>query len=336
MAYIIDCGHCLSGYDTGATGLGRKEEVLTREVGKALGEVLEKQGEKVYFTNVDKANSVNESLRERVNKANSIKDAAAFISIHFNSFENSAANGVEVLISGRGGKAEVIAKKVNDNLSKEIGLRNRGVKVNSNLYVLKNTIAPAVLIECLFITNKEDMSKYNPNKIANAICKGLLNKDIGNSEATVEENKKERYFTTFNVDSELTIREKGNIESKALGYIKKGEKFKLKWVDKEYLGWLYINYNGILGYVCAKYTKEIKEEEQEKEKWGIVINVNHSSYLTVREKALIDSKAIGKVFKDEEVKIIWTELGWHYIEYSTSNGYKRGYVNASYIRTFLK
>lgn len=48
--------------------------------------------------------------------------------------------------------------------------------------------------------------------------------------------------------------------------------------------------------------------------------------------AVSNGKVIGKVFKGEEVVIKWTEPGWHYIQYNTSNGKKEGYVQAKFIK----
>ena len=339
---LIDCGHCLSGADTGAAGLGYREEVLTREIGNALGNIFDKVGVEYIFVHPNSANSVNESLRARVNKANKYGYAVLFLSIHLNSFSGGQAHGVEVLISGRGGNAEKFANQIQARFVKDIGLYNRGVKVNNKLYVLNNTSMTAALVECGFINNTGDMAKYNPYKYAEAIAEGVLNMDIDESTSTpstpapTPSQTTERYFTTYNVDSSLTIREKGTTEAKAIGSIPAGSKFKFNWVDSDYLGWLYITYNGISGYVCAKYTKEIKDLEPQKEKWGIVINVNANSSLTVRNGAGTNYTNIGKVFKDEEVRIVWTEPGWHYIEYSTPNGKKRGYVKADYIKTFYK
>lgn len=339
---LIDCGHCLNGADTGAAGLGYREEVLTREIGNALGNIFDKVGVEYFYVHPNSASSVNESLRARVNKANKYGYAVLFLSIHLNSFSGGQAHGVEVLISGRGGNAEKFANQIQSRFVKDVGLYNRGVKVNNKLYVLNNTNMPAALVECGFINNTGDMAKYNPYKYAEAIAEGVLNMDIEGSTSTpstpapTPSQTAERYFTTYNVDSSLTIREKGTTEAKAIGSIPAGAKFKFNWVDSDYLGWLYITYNGISGYVCAKYTKEIKELEPQKEKWGIVINVNANSSLTVRNGAGTNYNNIGKVFKDEEVRIVWTEPGWHYIEYSTSNGKKRGYVKADYIKTFYK
>lgn len=54
----------------------------------------------------------------------------------------------------------------------DLGFRNRGVK-NKGFYVLRNTKAPAILIEGCFIDSQRDMNLFNAEKMATAIVKGL-------------------------------------------------------------------------------------------------------------------------------------------------------------------
>lgn len=331
---IIDCGHCLTGSDTGAQGLGYREEVLTREIGNALGDILDKVGVEYIFAHINSASSVNESLSARVNKANKYSHAILYVSIHLNSFSSGQANGVEVLISGRGGQAEKFANQIQARFVNDIGLYNRGVKVNNKLYVLRNTNMAAVLVECGFINNTGDMAKYNAAKYAEAIAEGILNMDIETGNSNQDQTPaappaaKEKWFTTKNVTSSLTIRSIGSTNGKVIGSIPAGGKFKFNYVNGDYLGWLYITYNGISGYVSAKYTQELKEMEPPKEVWGEIT----ASSLNVREGAGTNYKAIGSVFKGEKVRVVWTEPGWYYIEYSTSKGKKRGYISAKYLK----
>lgn len=336
LLVIIDCGHCLSGSDTGAQGLGYREEVLTREIGNALGNILDKVGVEYIFVHPNSASSVNESLRARVNKANKYSYAILYVSIHLNSFSGGQAHGVEVLISGRGGNAEKFANQIQARFVNDIGLYNRGVKVNNKLYVLNNTSMAAALVECGFINNTGDMAKYNAAKYAEAIAEGILNMDIETGQSNQDQTaptpppaaNKERWFTTYNVTSSLTIRSIGSTNGKPIGSIPAGAKFKFNYVNSDYLGWLYITYNGISGYVCAKYTKEIKEIQPPAEKWGIVT----ASTLNVRSGAGTNYSTIGSVYKDEKVRIVWTEPGWYYIEYNTAKGKKRGYISAKYLK----
>lgn len=169
----LDAGHCTSGADTGAQGNGYKEQDLTRQVVTYLSEYLENEGHITKYCHCHSASSVNESLRYRVNRANSL-GVDYFVSIHLNA---GGGVGTETYICARGGEAERVAKRVNSKLA-QYGYRDRGVKVG-NLYVIKNTNAPAILVECCFIDSASDMAKFNAKSIAKAIAEGLLNKTIG-------------------------------------------------------------------------------------------------------------------------------------------------------------
>lgn len=55
-----------------------------------------------------------------------------------------------------------------------LGFRDRGVKVRTNLYVLHRTNSPAMLIECCFVDDKDDVKLYDAKKMAQAIVTGIL------------------------------------------------------------------------------------------------------------------------------------------------------------------
>lgn len=164
----LDYGHGFG--DCGAIGQdGQKEEVLTRELGKKVKVLLEKEGHKV----LEIANG--SSLTGRCNLANA-NNVDLVVSIHFNAF-NKSANGTEVHIYSATSKSKAFAERINNNIVKVIGTKNRGIKV-SNFAMLRQTNAPSLLIETCFIDSREDMSKYNADKIAKAIVEGILNKTI--------------------------------------------------------------------------------------------------------------------------------------------------------------
>lgn len=190
MAKItIDYGHTLSGADTGASGCGKKEQDLTREVGTRVVSLLRSVGNEVHEIRKDSCSSLNESLNWRVNTINSINPDYS-VSIHFNSF-NGSAHGSEVWIgTGVNDKAD----RILSNLSK-LGLTNRGKKdgIGRGLALVKRTNPPAMLIECCFIDNQGDMSKYNADKFARAIANGI------DTRVALEEPKKEEPLKHFKI-----------------------------------------------------------------------------------------------------------------------------------------
>lgn len=168
----IDVGH--GGADCGAVGINNiEEEDINLAVAKYLRTELEWQGINVMISRTDdtaKKNSV---------KAKEANDwgADAVCSIHCNAYDKEDANGTEVLIFKKGGNAEKLAKKVLSQLLAVLKTTNRGIIERSELTILKNTVAPAILCEIAFVTNQKDKEKIdeaNEQKaVAIAICKGI-------------------------------------------------------------------------------------------------------------------------------------------------------------------
>ena len=175
MNFAIAVGHTLSGADYGAVGY-LSESVCTRQIGELVRSYLLSKGHTVVFCRIDNASSVGQSLAYRVNKAN-VSNIDLYSEIHLNA---GGGSGSEVWIYRTGGVAEQYAKNVVNTLS-ELGFPNRGVKTSQNLYVLRNTIAPAILVECCFVDNKADFDRYNADSIARAIVKGLTGTDANNN-----------------------------------------------------------------------------------------------------------------------------------------------------------
>ena len=186
MKIGIDMGHTLTGYDTGAQGCGFREEDKTREIGKVLIGLLLQGGHTVIDCTVDSANSLNDSLAVRVNKANT-NNVDLFISLHLNAF-NKEARGVETHVYNNCSQASIeYALKVQKEMCK-IGYVDRGVK-KGNLYVVKNTNAPAILVECGFIDNIGDMALYNAEAIAKAIFTGITGNTVINKPTLAPSNQ---------------------------------------------------------------------------------------------------------------------------------------------------
>ena len=164
----------------GAVGL-INESTENRNVAKELIKILREQGHTVYDCTVDNGVSASDIINKIVTKANT-NTVDLDISIHFNSGAkdvkgNGSTTGVEVLVYKTGGESEVVAKRICNKVS-NLGFKNRGVKVRTDLGYLKRTKAPALLVECAFVDDYDDTSLYNYEKMALAIAEGILNKTI--------------------------------------------------------------------------------------------------------------------------------------------------------------
>lgn len=170
----VDIGHQLEGLDTGSKSdlTGKCEDELNAEVAEYLMEKLERAGYQVIDVTPMSANSVSDSLKKR-REMSMQNEVDLFVSVHFNSFKDESANGVEVFVPSN---ASEQLKSISDNILKgfeEDGYNLRGTKDGSKYAVLKTNVENAILVECGFITSKKDMSIYDPEKIAENIFNGI-------------------------------------------------------------------------------------------------------------------------------------------------------------------
>lgn len=176
----IDPGHGM-GRDTGSVG-GVVEDEVTLKVGLKVGVILENHGVNVIYTRKtdQRSNgmSLNESLQKRVDMSNAA-GARYFVSIHCNAFGSSHANGTETLYNVGNAESKKLALAIQNNIIKEVGTYDRGLKDGNWLYVVNNSKANAtVLAEMGFVTNPSDVEKLKSDvyldKYAKAIANGIL------------------------------------------------------------------------------------------------------------------------------------------------------------------
>ena len=121
---------------------------------------------------VPNASGVDE-LGARVNIANS-HNSDAFVSVHINSFNNPSVGGIATYYYSKTGNDARLAQKVQNQIANVPGFNgDRGIQ-EGNLYVLRHTNMPAILVELGFISNpneeralKSDQTKQDfANRIA--------------------------------------------------------------------------------------------------------------------------------------------------------------------------
>lgn len=169
MIINIHAGHNPDGKTAcGAIGF-IKESTEARKVKDAVIERLRHLGHTVYDCTCDNGSSQNDVLKQIVNKCNQ-HPVDLDVSIHFNA---GGGEGVEVLIYNDNSKAKPYASKIAESISM-LGFKNRGVKVRNNLFVLRTTKSPSLLVECCFCDNKNDVAKYSVSSMANAIVNGII------------------------------------------------------------------------------------------------------------------------------------------------------------------
>lgn len=181
MKINVHAGHNPDGkIACGAVGL-IKESTEARKVKKEVIKLLRKKGHAVYDCTCQNGTSQTDVLKRIVTKCNKHK-VDLDISIHFNSGVgdkkgNGKTTGTEVYVYSTKSAAYPVAERI-DKAIAALGFRDRGVKVRTNLYVLHRTNSPAMLIECCFVDDKDDVKLYDAKKMAQAIVTGILGQAV--------------------------------------------------------------------------------------------------------------------------------------------------------------
>ncbi len=175
MKIFIDPGHNYSGADTGAVGNGLREQDITFSVAEKLKKLFVQHGYEIKMSRNKITDNVGTSVAESIQKRYQMSNdwgADLFLSLHCNS---GGGTGTESLVYSSSGEAAQYAERISAAIVSNLGLKNRGVKVRTDLGVLRGTTAPAVLVELGFIDNAGDakLLKEEQQEYANAIFEGV-------------------------------------------------------------------------------------------------------------------------------------------------------------------
>ena len=184
----LDAGH--GGYDPGASYFGISEKSLTLAIQSRVKAKLESEGYQVVTT---RTSDTYVDLTDRSRAANA-SESDIFVSIHINASGSSAAQGIETYYyqpyaeypsrinatyhanPTRLSMSDALANAIQSSLIKETGAQNQGVK-RQTFAVLRETTAPAVLLELGFLSNPQEAARLNTSAyqetLANAIVAGI-------------------------------------------------------------------------------------------------------------------------------------------------------------------
>ena len=171
---FISAGH--GGSDSGAVGNGFKEKDLNLSIALACGDYLKSRGVEVRMSRVK---DENDDLNQEARESNAFGPDLT-VSIHNNA---GGGDGVEAWYSIVGGLGKTCAENILAEVVK-IGQNSRGAKTKKgsggkDYYgFIRQTKAPAVIVECAFIDNARDIQIINtePKRVimGEAIAKGIL------------------------------------------------------------------------------------------------------------------------------------------------------------------
>jgi len=190
---VIDPGH--GGRDDGARAHGLVEKELTLDLAFRVQRLLQSSGFKTALTRTDDTYL---TLPDRVARANEIEHSF-FVSLHFNKASNPTASGVETFYASEkvvpeaawtwvgyfskpeapagADSGETLAGYVQAALVNRTDSANRGI-AGRELYVVRHTRAPAVLVEGGFISNPFDAQLIGTpeyrERLAASIADGVI------------------------------------------------------------------------------------------------------------------------------------------------------------------
>lgn len=183
LTIVIDPGH--DGiYDTGTSVGNYNEGDINLKISQKLKNILD-EDYNVILTREDEnflGNSNHfvkrDDLNQRIAIINNSK-CDLFISIHQNFFPYDAYHGAEVHYNNINFFNKGVAFLLLNSIKMTLNNTTRQIKENNDVYILKHISKPGCLIECGFMSNKEELSKLiednYQNSMASAIKKGIDN-----------------------------------------------------------------------------------------------------------------------------------------------------------------
>ena len=178
LKIVIDPGH--GGKDSGAVALDGEtyEKTVNLLVAERLMDKLSANSE--ISPTITRTRDEYIKLLDRAGVSND-GDAHLFLSIHFNSADNSDAKGIEVLYASEKNVRikDTVQKDFASCLQKalinETGAVDRGIKNRPAIIVLNKTKNVAALAELGFLSNEDDLENIKDPDYIDKLAQGLYN-----------------------------------------------------------------------------------------------------------------------------------------------------------------
>lgn len=186
LVVVIDAGH--GGNDPGKIGVdGCKEKDVNLQIALCLKAQLQARGVKVILTRDADAclatdGATNKKVSDMHNRVSLINASGAdyMISIHQNSYPESLINGPQVFFYSSSEQSKQLAAEIQKQMIRSLQPeKEREIKPGDELYILKNSTCPAVIVECGFLSNPEECRNLQQKEyqqriaaaIATAVCR---------------------------------------------------------------------------------------------------------------------------------------------------------------------
>lgn len=163
ITIVIDPGH--GGWDPGKIGINNAlEKDINLSISLKLRDLLVENGINVIMTREEDIGLYDESdsskkradLKKRVELINS-SGALFAVSIHQNSFTQENVRGAQVFYYSDSKEGKKLAEMIQAQIKETIADGNhRQAKANNTYYMINKTTCPLVIVECGFLSNREE------------------------------------------------------------------------------------------------------------------------------------------------------------------------------------
>ena len=185
LVAVIDAGH--GGVDGGVVGItsGKKESDINLEISRLLQTELEDAGFSVVQTRPTKAGlygaaTAGYKRRDMEKRAEIIRASspAVVVSIHQNYFSQSSRRGAQVFFREDLAGSKTLACAVQTALNAMPECVKKTDALVGDYYILNCSAAPAVIVECGFLSNPDDeallLDGGYRQRIAETVASGVL------------------------------------------------------------------------------------------------------------------------------------------------------------------
>lgn len=243
----------------------------SRKAGGAAGYLNEYECDRAFVQNLipalkkagfsvtncsNESETINGELAEEVRLANN-SGADLFIAIHFNA---GGGTGTECYYYNGDAKGKAYAEKMSANVSKALGIRDRGAKSNTDFYVLRNTTMTAILLETCFVDNSTDRDAWNRTSwstLCNAVVTALGGKATTTTSKPTQPttpSTEEKFGGTYRCRVDMNIRTKPSLSGGIVGTYEAGDTVNLDdkyYIADGYVWGTYIAHSGARRYIAV-------------------------------------------------------------------------------------
>ncbi len=163
---VLDAGH--GGSDPGKIGInGALEKDLNLEIALLVKMYLEANDVRVVMTreteaglyDEDASNKKVQDMKRRISIIEEVNPIVT-VSIHQNSYSEEYVHGAQVFYYTDSIEGQRLAEKIQNRLVLRLDTNNtRQIKANNSYYLLKKAQTPIVIVECGFLSNREEADK---------------------------------------------------------------------------------------------------------------------------------------------------------------------------------